>query len=152
MDGAVPEPRQPRRAFALLIGAAVFLFLGGCGGGRDKAVSELQRLDQHMHQHMARYGSFPETIDPALPASPANLPYVPQRRVRVRLIGATPQSYGATARSGVWLCAVQVAPGEPANPDCTPTGNGSSEGAGEGRPPAPLDGILDEQQAPGDSA
>lgn len=151
MGIAVPEHAVVRRATRLLILIAICLFLGACSDGRYRAASELQRLDDAMRQHATRYGSFPETIDPALPPSRANLPYVPERKVRVRLIGATSESYAATARRGVWLCAVRVGPGQRADPDCTPTGSESSESADGAQPAAPLEGILEEPGAPVDS-
>lgn len=150
MDIAVSEQVVVRRASALIVVPAVCLFLGACSDGRDVAASELQRLDEDMQRHATRYGSFPETIDPALPASRANLPYVPEGRVTVRLIGATSESYAATARRGLWLCAVRVGPGQKPVADCTPTGIESSKSAGEA-PSAPLERILDEPGAPVDS-
>lgn len=152
MGISVPGHAVLHRSSALAIVFTLCLFLGACGGRRDEAASELRRLDEGMQQHAIRYGSFPATIDPGLPASRANLPFVPERKVRVRLIGATSESYAATARRGVWLCAVRVGLGQKAVPDCTPTGSESSGGAGEAQHSPSLKRILDEPGAPADPA
>lgn len=145
MDSSLTAIRRfigERHALALPLGLG--LALGACTDSRHEAVAELRRLDEAMQQHAAVYGRFPATLDPRRPVSLTNLPYAPGREVDLRLVGGTQDSYGATAGHGVWSCGIHVGPGEKGEPDCAPTGGGSSDDQPDtlGQPASPMEGLL----------
>ena len=140
------------RTLALPLGLG--LTVGACTDSRHEAITELRRLDQAMQQHAAVYGRFPATLDPHHPVSLTNLPYAPGRKVDLRLLGSTGDSYGARAGHGVWVCWMGMGPGKRGEPDCAPTGNGSPDDAADtpGQPASPLKDILTPQsEAPAQS-
>lgn len=132
---------------------ALILLLAGCTNPRGEALDELQRLDEAMQQHALHHGSFPETLDPRLPATATNLPYAHGAGTTLRLLGLSPERYAATASSGSWLCGAQVGRGEKLQPNCTPGIDEPAVGRTTAETPsAPLQGIFqDPELEPADS-
>lgn len=124
------------RALPRLLALGV-LFLGACSDPRHDAATELLRLDKAMQRHAAQYGRFPETLDSRSPASRANLPHAPERKVELRLLSVTEDGYVASARRGSWVCGMSVDPRQKAQPDCFPSGASSRDLSDTVGKPAP---------------
>jgi len=131
---------------------AAALLLAACGNPRDQAARELLRLHEAMQQHRAAHGRYPETIDPARPATPANLPFTPQGKVTVRLRGATGDGYQTTARNRSWSCFMGAGPDGARRPRCAPlsasAGGGDAPAAEDARPSVPGITAADSASAP----
>jgi hypothetical protein len=105
---------------SLILGAA--LLLAACGDPRSEAAGELLRLHTELQAHAKRYGDFPRTLDPAQPATSANLPFQAGKGVAVRLNSVSAGRYNASARRKGWLCWSSAGRDEPVRPDCAPSG------------------------------
>lgn len=142
----------PRLSRGRLLPAALALLAAACGDPRHDAAEELLRLKDAMQGHAARYGRLPETLDPARPATPANLPHAAGRGVTLRLAAVAGDGYHATARRGSWLCWQRVRGSEAASPDCVPLSPGASDTASVPASAGALEGLVRPQDAPADSS
>lgn len=130
------------------------LLLAACGNSRNEAAAELLRLDAAMQQHRTSHGRYPETIDPARPATPANLPFAPERKMTVRLRAVAGDRYQATARHRSWNCWMAVGPDQPALPDCAPLTASAPEDTPEavGQAPPATPGLTAADSTPDGNA
>ncbi|WP_325310919.1 hypothetical protein [Longimicrobium sp.] len=134
---------RPRRALI----AALALLAAACANPRDRAAGELRQLQGEMEQHRTRFGRYPDTLDPALPATAANLPHRARRGVTVALTKSGRDGYLAVSRHAMWSCWVAIDGGRGTRIDCNPNG-----GAPAGPAASPADPFEHAPAAPADSA
>jgi len=126
-----------KRACAL---AAVAIALGGCGNPRADAREELRQLRAALEQHAKEYGRYPETVDPARPASATNLPHRPKSGVSVELVHAGADGFQALARRQPWICSMNVDARHVEKLKCAPLTGLATDAPGDSvRSPSPLE-------------
>jgi hypothetical protein len=137
------------RARLLMLAA---LLAAGCSDARSEAAHELDRLNEAMQRHSARYGRYPDTLDTGRALSAANLPYSPERGITLSLQSAG-IGYRAAARRKSWYCWTSVGPGQKSPPDCYPVGAGSSgDPENPAQAPKTLEPVLRPPNAAPDSS
>ena len=121
---------------------AALALLAACHNPREDARGELHRLRTELDQHRARFGRYPDALDPRQPASAANLPFAPRKGVAVRLVHAGDDGIQALARQPPWSCSLNVDPRRGERIECTPLTITEPAPAPPAGAPNPMDSVL----------
>ncbi|HKP74469.1 MAG TPA: hypothetical protein VJT67_02950 [Longimicrobiaceae bacterium] len=92
----------------LLPVAALALLAAGCANPREDARGELRRLRTALDQHAAKFGRYPQTLEPSQPESAGNLPHRAEKGVTLRLVHAGADGIQALGKRGQWVCSLNV--------------------------------------------
>jgi hypothetical protein len=119
----------------------IAMLVGACANPREEARGELRKLRTAVEQHAARYGRYPETIDPRRPASAANLSFQARKGVSLELVHAGTDGIQALARRRPWICTMNVDARGAERMRCATLSNADAPPASGGRA-NPLDSML----------